>query len=118
MKNTRRFTRHCKHITLSGNVQFKHKDAYADYSRYPFETSRKELTRIQLIDSYAMVTRQLKGPDLILMIDGLKVREVVDEQRDVVHYVNDNTGELLLTLDYGYPEFASDWAKDVYRWGK
>lgn len=118
MKNTRRFTRHCKRITLSGNVEFNHKDAYAPYSRYAFKTPREQLTRIQLIDSYNMVTRTRRGPDVTLMIDGTTVREIVDNERDVVHYIDHNTGELLLTLDYGYPIFASDWAKDTYKWGK
>lgn len=41
MKNVKRFIKHCKKITLSGNIKYNPQNVYLEYNRspYPFKRS-------------------------------------------------------------------------------
>lgn len=121
MKNTKRFTRHAKNITLSGNVKFNHKSAHDPYSRYVFQKKRKDITRIEFLDSYFMVTEwfndELNTP-LVLMIDDKDLVVVPSEDSEECHFVDVSTGEVMLTLDMGCVIYSTPWAEEIYRWGK
>lgn len=119
MKNTRRFTRHAKKITLSGDVRFNHRSAHDPYSIYASNKRRDELTRIELLQSYFMVTEWFNGDkDLTLKVDDKKLIAVAETTSDAVHFVDIDTGELMLTLDIDYVRYSTPWSEELYRWGK
>lgn len=118
MKNTRRFTRHAKKITLSGNVKFNHKSAHDPYSIYAMNKRRDELTRIELLQSYFMVTEWFNGEDLILKVDDKKLLVIADENSDAAHFMDTETGEVMLTLEIDYVKYRTPWSEELYRWGK
>lgn len=118
MKNVRRFVRHAKKITLSGNIQYCADDAYLPYSRYQFRKKREEITRTELLDAYFMVTRWLCGDDLILKVDDKTLKVLPSEIDESVNFVDVETGEVMLTLDFGQEIYTTEWASDLYKWGK
>ena len=118
MKNTKKFTRHCKKITLSGNIKYNHRWTDMPYSRYAGHKKRKDITRTELLDSYFMVTEWLNGPDLVLKVDDKELLVSPSEVNEDVHFVDTATGEVMLTLDFGQVVYTTDWAADTYKWGK
>ena len=118
MKNTKRFTKHCKNITISGNVKFDHRHALDPYSRYVDYKKRNEITRTDFLDSYFMVTEWLiVDEELVLQVDDRRLKVVCDDN-EVVHFVDIDSGELMLSLNFGYVEYTTDWAKELYQWNK
>lgn len=119
MKNVKRFVKHAKKITLSGNI--KYDPAWADmpYSRYVRLKKRKDITRIEFLDSYAMVTEWYNDENntpLKLRVDDKVLTVIPDTDSDAVHFVDEATGEVMLTLDLGYVQYSTPWAEEKYEW--
>ena len=118
MKNVKKFTAHCKKITLSGNIKYHPEDAYLPYSRYAGHKKREDITRTEFLDSYFMVTRWLIGDDLILKVDDKTLKVLPDEVDETCHFIDVEDGEVVLSLDFGQVVYTTDWAADTYKWGK
>lgn len=118
MKNVKRFIKHCKKITLSGNIKYDPQGAYLEYSRYPLQKKRKDLTRLEVLDAYFMVTEWLNGHALMLKIDDKILHVVPHRYDDSCHFIDIDTGELMATMGIGYVEYTTDWAEGLYQWGK
>lgn len=118
MKNTKRFAKHCKNITICGNVEFNHHLALSPYSRYVYHKKRKEITRTDFLDSYFMVTEWLMGDEeLVLHIDDRRLKVVCGDD-EVAHFVDIDSGELMLSLYFGEVKYTTDWANELYQWNK
>lgn len=116
MKNTRRFTKHCKKITLSGNVKFDHRMAHAPYSRYVGYKKREDVTRAEFIDSYFMVTDLINDSEpLIINVDGIHL-QLIEREDGTYIFMDTNTGEVMFVLNWGYVEYATDWVNEPYQW--
>lgn len=119
MKNVKRFVRHAKKITLSGNIKYDVQGAYCPYTRYCFHKKRKDITRIEFLDSYFMVTEWLMDENdthLRLRIDDKMIVVVPDSDTEDCHFVDMETGEVMLTLNFGLVVYSTDWAEQKYEW--
>ena len=121
MKNLKKFVRHAKKITVKGNVSFHPENARLPYSRYVWYKNRKDVTRIEFLDSYFMVTLWQPEKDdtpLLLNIDGKLLRVVDRPDDECSDFIDENTGELHLTMNVGYAEYSSEWVREKYQWKK
>jgi hypothetical protein len=119
MKNVKRFVRHAKKITRSGNIKFDPAWADMPYSRYVHWKKRKDITRIEFLDSYFMVTEWYNDENntpLDLLVDDKVLRVIPDTNSDAAHFMDVETGEIMLTLDIGSVEYSTDWAEQKYQW--
>ena len=118
MKNVKRFIKHCKKITLSGNIKYNPENVYLDYNRYPLRKKRKDLTRLELLDAYFMVAEWLNGHALMLKVDDKILHVVPHRYDDSCHFIDIDTGELMATIGVDDTEYTTEWVEDLYQWGR
>lgn len=121
MKNVKRFVRHAKKITVSGNIKYNANGAYDPYTRYRFNKKREDITRIEFLDSYFMVTEWLMDENdtpLKLRVDDRMLEVLNDDGSEDVIFVDMETGEVMLVLNFGSVISSTEWAEDIYKWGK
>ena len=118
MYNVKRFIRHARKITKQGNVKFSASYVESGYSLYPYRIHRKMLTRSELLLAYDSVAEFLKGPEIVIEVDGVKLQAYFADDDDILNWVDVDTGELMLTHHIDGVTYTSTWAQQLYRYGK
>lgn len=118
MNNVKRFVRHARKITKQGNVEFSDSYVETGYSLYPYRIHRKMLTRSELLLAYDAVAEFYNGPEVIIHVDGVKLQAYFHDDDDVISWVDMDTGEVMFTHTIDGITHSTDWAGQLYRWGK
>lgn len=118
MYNVKRFIRHARKITKQGNVKFTTVYTESCYSPYPHRIHRKMLTRSELLLAYDSVAEFFKGPDVIIQVDDVRLQAYFADDDDVIHWVDANTGEVMFTQNLDSITYSTEWARQLYHWGK
>lgn len=118
MYNVKRFIRHARKITKQGNVKFTEFYAQSAYSLYPQRIHRKMISRSELLLAYNSVAEFLKGPEIIIQVDGVRLQAYFHDDDEVINWVDVDTGEVMFSQDIDCIKYSTDWARQLYHWGK